>query len=76
MQDYWNYKKGLLQLRNNPDFYPTLFHLVPWHFGHGGSVSVSSSNLITSPQFTHLYKPFPGFSPVVYIIKQFNNSEI
>lgn len=71
MQDYRNNKKGLPQLRNSPDFYPTLSHLVLWHFGQGGSVSVSSSNLITSPQLTHLYIPFPGFSPVVYIIKQF-----
>jgi len=60
-------KNGLLQLRNSPLFYPTLVHLVPWHFGHGGNTSELSSNLITSPHFTHLYKPFPGFSPVLYI---------
>lgn len=63
-------RKGLFQLRNSPILYPTLFHLVPWHFGQGGSVSVLSSNLITSPQFRHLYRPFPGFSPVVYIIEK------
>ena len=60
-------KNGLLQLRNSPFYYPILVHFVPWHLGHGGNVSVLSSNLITSPHFTHLYKPFPGFSPVVYI---------
>lgn len=61
-------KNGLLQLRNSPLFYPILVHLVPWHLGHGGKTSESSSNLITAPHFSHLYKPFPGFSPVVYII--------
>ena len=60
-------KNGLLRLRNSPFCYPTLVHLVPWHLGHGGNTSELSSNLITSPHFTHLYKPFPGFSPVVYI---------
>lgn len=60
-------KNGLSHHRNSPLFYPILFHFVPWHFGQGGKVSELSSNLITSPQFTHLYKPFPGFSPVVYI---------
>ena len=68
---YWKHKKGLFQFRNSPNLYPTLSHFVPWHFGQGGSVSELSSNLITSPHFLHLYKPFPGFSPVVYIIKQF-----
>lgn len=60
-------KNGLPQQRNSPLFYPTFVHLVPWHWGHGGNTSELSSNLITSPHFTHLYKPFPGFSPVVYI---------
>lgn len=63
-------KNGLFQHRNSPLFYPILFHFVPWHFGQGGRVSELSSNLITSPQFTHLYKPLPGFSPVVYIIEK------
>ena len=62
-----NTKNGLLQFRNSPFYYPTFVHLVPWHLGHGGNTSELSSNLITSPHFTHLYKPFPGFSPVVYI---------
>ncbi|MDP8218682.1 MAG: hypothetical protein P9M03_08155 [Candidatus Theseobacter exili] len=34
-------------------------------------MSVLSSNLIISPHALHLYRPFPGFSPVVYIINQF-----
>jgi hypothetical protein len=68
MKEYFHNKKGLSQFKDSPFFYPTLFHLVPWHFGQGGRVSELSSNLITSPHFTHLYNPFPGFSPVVYII--------
>lgn len=70
MQECWKNKNGLFQHGNSPLFYPILFHFVPWHFGQGGSVSELSSNLITSPQFTHLYKPFPGFSPVEYIIEK------
>src|SRR5665647_67939 len=61
-------KNGLSQHRNSPLFYPILFHFVPWHFGQGGRVSELSSSLITSPHFTHLYKPLPGFFPVEYII--------
>ena len=64
-------RKGLSLHRNSPNSYPTLSHFVPWHFGHGGNVSESSSNLITSPHFVHLYKPFPGFSPVEYIKLKF-----
>jgi len=71
MQECSEHKKRLFQFRNSPNPYPTLSHLIPWHFGQGGSVSVLSSNLITSPHFLHLYRPFPGFSPVVYIINQF-----
>ena len=71
MQEYWKHKKGLFPSRNSPNLYPILSHFVPWHFGQGGSVSVLSSNLIISPHALHLYKPFPGFSPVVYIINQF-----
>jgi len=63
-------KNGLSHHRNSPLFYPILFHFVPWHFGQGGKVSELSSNLITSPHFTHLYKPLPGFSPVEYIIEK------
>lgn len=71
MERLWEYKKGLPYFKNSPNSYPTLFHFVPWHFGQGGSVSVSSSNLIASPHFVHLYKPFPGFSPVEYIKFEF-----
>lgn len=71
MHEYREHKKGLSLFRNSPNLYPILFHLVSWHFGQGGSVSVLSSNLITSPHFVHLYKPFPGFSPVVCIINKF-----
>ena len=63
-------KNGLSLYRNSPFSYPILFHFVPWHFGQGGRVSELSSNLITSPHFTHLYKPLPGFSPVEYIIEK------
>lgn len=40
---------------------------VPWQPGHGGMVSVESSSVTNFPQLTHLYVPFPGFSPVVVI---------
>ena len=70
MQECWKNKNGLFQYGNSPLFHPILFHFVPWHFGQGGRVSELSSNLITSPHFTHLYKPLPGFSPVEYIIEK------
>lgn len=59
------------RLFSQPFSYPILFQYVFSHTGQGGRVSVSSSSLITFPHFVHLYKPFPGFSPVRYIILQF-----
>lgn len=51
-----------------PFSYPILFQYVLLQLGHGGSLSESSSSLITSPHWVHLYLPLPGFSPVRYII--------
>lgn len=41
------------------------------HLGHGGRVSVLSSNTTTCPQFLQVYAPFPGFSPVLDITSCF-----
>jgi hypothetical protein len=62
---------GRKRLFSQPFSYSILFQYVLLHLGQGGNLSESSSSLITSSHLVHLYRPFPGFSPVRYIAFQF-----
>ena len=48
-------------------YHQLLSNLQLLHLGHGGRVSVVSSNTNLHPHSLQTYVPFPGFSPHLYV---------